>query len=927
MSYFPSPDALATNLQNVSLDAKPKKKRAARAFHTDMNPPVPVVDARVFSPSLSHNAFQANPQNAMLSSLGTSSMFQANPSTNANAMLQPQGNSFNLMLQGNSQSIDPAPGFAAGSAGSVFSTIPELGHQQSQPYEPELTLSIPDQRRAAQQEYASTTFNSFRNIVPPVAGTQFTAVDENSAAPRHARLSLYCVPATEKVREAARLPLGVVLRPFARTAHGDAPVPVVDLRDIGGPPRCNRCRTYINPMMQHTADYKFVCNVCQFASPQPQGYSAALDASGIRVDYYQRPELSRGVVDFLVPDAYNADPETPPQPLHHVFLIDVSQESVARGMPELAAEAIRATLYDMDSGACQLPEGTRVAIITFDQKIHFYNLSESLTTPAVAVMADLEDPFLPFFGGLFADARASSAIIDATLVAIENARSRYTVPEPAFGAALTCATHALAQVGGGKITALLAARATWGPGKLRLKTDQGTDTFTPESSYFKDLTATMLKSNVGVDLIVAATASVDLINPGTLVARTGGQTRLYQNLHSTRDARAFVADFQRGVLGTRGYQAQLKVRCSNGLQVKRYYVFNGDKDAGTDPMIPIVHLDQTISVLFTYDGKLDAKTDAHFQAAMLYTSARGERRVRVINMVASVSERVNDVFAFADQDTVLALLVRDNLTTIPPNTVAQLRELTNTKLVNIYAQYRALLTQSVSSSSQFIFPESLKTLAAYVLAFQKSRALRDGTNGDARIAQMLEFNFMPLATVTLRLYPQIYAVHDLAAGECARGEPFMVPQPVRASSAHIAYGGCYLAFDGDRALLWIHDQVNPLLLQDLFGPTVQAIGDIDPLMDEVPDAGTEISAQVRALVAHFAVRAGRSFQAVQVARVGIDAAEHDFRAMLVEDATHDKLMAYGEYLGHLHRAIKTKLDSETKGDQDVGFLGQRFGVH
>lgn len=33
---------------------------------------------------------------------------------------------------------------------------------------------------------------------------------------------------------------------------------------------------------------------------------------------------------------------------------------------------------------------------------------------------------------------------------------------------------------------------------------------------------------------------------------------------------------------------------------------------------------------FSYDGKLDPKLDAHFQCALLYTTASGERRVRCV---------------------------------------------------------------------------------------------------------------------------------------------------------------------------------------------------------------------------------------------------------------------------------------------------------
>lgn len=108
-----------------------------------------------------------------------------------------------------------------------------------------------------------------------------------------------------------------------------------------------------------------------------------------------------------------------------------------------------------------------------------------------------------------------------------------------------------------------------------------------------------------------------------------------------------------------GYQTLMKVRCSNGLQVASYHGNFLHHTFGADLEIGSVDADKAFGVLFSYDGKLDPKLDAHFQAALLYTSADGQRRVRCINVVAAVNEGGLDTMRFVDQDAVVSIMAKE----------------------------------------------------------------------------------------------------------------------------------------------------------------------------------------------------------------------------------------------------------------------------
>ena len=64
----------------------------------------------------------------------------------------------------------------------------------------------------------------------------------------------------------------------------------------------------------------------------PGDYFAHLDATGRRIDLDQRPELTRGSVEFVAPTEYMVRPPMPPL---YFFLIDVSLSAVRSGMIEV----------------------------------------------------------------------------------------------------------------------------------------------------------------------------------------------------------------------------------------------------------------------------------------------------------------------------------------------------------------------------------------------------------------------------------------------------------------------------------------------------------------------------------------------------------------------------------------------------------------
>ena len=140
---------------------------------------------------------------------------------------------------------------------------------------------------------------------------------------------------------------------------------------------------------------------------------------------------------------------------------------------------------------------------------------------------------------------------------------------------------------------------------------------------------------------------------------TGGEIFFYPNYTAPRDNLKLSEEIKHALTRETGYQALMKVRCSNGLQVSSYHGNFLQHSFGADLEFGVIDADKSVGVIFSYDGKLDSKLDAHFQCALLYTTASGERRVRCTNTVTSVSEGAMETMRYIDQDAVVNIIAKE----------------------------------------------------------------------------------------------------------------------------------------------------------------------------------------------------------------------------------------------------------------------------
>lgn len=823
------------------------------------------------------------------------------------------------------------PANLASSAQFATRQGPSIGVQTSAQgrIDPEEIPSVPRSRDIVASYFLKNVYPTSEHHTPPPAVTSFVAFDQGNASPKFARLTFNNIPTTAEALKSTHLPLGLLLQPLAPLQPGELEIPVLDFGETG-PPRCRRCRAYMNPFMVFSSGgNKFTCNLCTYPNEVPSEYFCATTPQGVRVDREQRPELMRGTVEYLVPKEYWSKE---PVGLNWLFLVDVCQESLNRNFLEGFCEGILAALYGVGEDASangdgehrNLPAGSKVGFMTFDKDIHFYNCNPALDQAQMMVMPDIEDPFVPLSEGLFVDPYESRPIITALLNQLPAIFSQVKNPEPALLPTLNAALAALEKTGG-KIICSLAALPTWGPGRLFLRdngklqsAENDKKLFTTEHPGWKKTAEKMVTSGVGVDFFLAAPGGgyLDIATIGHVSASTGGDTFFYPNFVSPRDTSKLSQEIVHSVRRETGFQALMKVRCSNGLQVSSYHGNFIHHTFGADLELGVIDSDKALGVLFSYDGKLDPKLDAHFQSALLYTAASGERRVRCSNVVASVSDVMKECMRYVDQDAVYNLMAKEAASKVLSTPLKDIRNAITERNIDILAGYRKNFSGS-HPPGQLVLPENLKEFTMYALGLLKSRAFKGGQEpSDRRIHDLRMIKSMGALELSLYLYPRIIPLHNLSPEDGfsnAEGH-FNMPPSIRASFAKVEEGGVYLVDNGQSCYLWLHAQTSPNLLVDLFGEGKDSLKVLDAYMSVLPVLDTHLSAQVRNIIEYLKTVRGSKALTIQLARQGLDGAEYEFARLLVEDRNNEA-QSYVDFLVHIHRHVQLELTGQRKKDE------------
>ncbi|EPZ36347.1 beta-sandwich domain of Sec23/24 [Rozella allomycis CSF55] len=804
-------------------------------------------------------------------------------------------------------------------------TVPNQGYRPpptTAPYPPPMTpnsaqnIATPNQSRPnvdpdmipscltvfeqEQRYFNGNLYYTGTGDVPPSSMIEYVSVDQGNCRPQFMRLTCGNLPSTADLALASSIPLGIIIQPLAEVGDEEMPIPVVDFGS-SGIVRCSTCQGYINCFVRFSeGGRKYKCNLCGKDNEVSNEYFSNLDHTGMRCDIESRPELRFGSVEFVAPDEFKFRKI---EETKIVFVIDSSWQSIQSGLFQGSIEAIKRSIetFPVVEGKCIY----KIGIVTFDKDITFYNVHESLLTPQMIVVSDLEDPFNPIEERFFVDPIESKDQINNLFEILPEIFKDKRNIQSCLLACLKAMKICLEKTGG-RIEVFQTTLPNHGPGDLKTRKDNKNNSsenekvlYNPIDKEYKDFAQSCASNGISIDLFISSSNFVDLGTLNVLPCLTSGSIYFYQKFNPEK----LITDLRLLLQKNFGYDGLLRVRCSNEMGISDH-LGNFSMRNSTDLEFGRIDCDRTIAVQLRHLSKIENNTNCYFQCAMVYTTNKGERRIRVHNISAKATTQFSEMFKSSDVDAIINFLARGSATQLFLSSSKFVRDHLRSKCIQIFSAYRKFMSAS-SSTSQLVLPESLKLLPIFLLSLIKSKAFRSlGESSDVRVyyARCIK-NFSPKSLMEF-IYPKLYPLHFLPeqVGEFDEKGKIILPSPVRLSYSRLDSNGIYILCNPFYLFLWVGQDVSSNLLSLVFNVT--QINQI-PLKNSLPILENNTNRQIRDVISFLQTKFN-VYLPLQIVRQRIDPWEIEFNNLLIEDKNNDAL-DYADFLVDIHRGVIQEL--------------------
>uniref|UniRef100_A0A672FX05 Protein transport protein Sec24B-like n=1 Tax=Salarias fasciatus TaxID=181472 RepID=A0A672FX05_SALFA len=706
------------------------------------------------------------------------------------------------------------------------------------------------------------------------------------------RCTLTSIPQTQALLNKARLPLGLLLHPFRDLQQ----LPVITSNTIV---RCRSCRTYINPFVSFLDQRRWKCNLCYRVNDVPDEfmYNPVTRSYG---EPHKRPEVQNSTVEFIASSDYML---RPPQPAAYLFVLDVSHNAVESGYLKYFCESL---LENLD----KLPGDTRtrVGFLTFDNTIHFYNLQEGLSQPQMLVVSDIDDVFIPCHDSLMVNLKESKELVKDLLTSLPAMFSQSRETHSALGPALQAAFKLMSPTGG-RVSVFQTQLPSLGAGALQSREDpnqrsstKGVQHLGPATDFYKKLALDCSGQQIGVDLFLLSSQYADLASLACISKYSAGSIFYYpsfHHIHNPAQLEKLQRDLERYLTRKIGFEAVMRIRCTKGLSI---HTFHGNFFVRSTDLLSLANVnpDSAFAVQMSIDDSLADSSLACFQAALLYTSSKGERRIRVHTMCLPVVNQLSDVYAGADVQAITCLLANMAIDRSISSSLSDARDALVNAVVDLVSAYKS----NVSSLQQsgLVVPAAMRLFPLYILALLKQKALRTGTSTrlDERVFAMCEFKTQPLQQLMRMVHPDLYRLDSISDQGALHLNDTVVPQPhlLHLSAERLSRDGAFLMDCGNVFYLWIGRCCNEMFIRDVLGCPNYA--SIPPNMSHIPELETLLSERVRAFLDW--LQDNRSFSStVHVVKDDASAKGTLFQH-LVEDRS-EAASSYHEFLQHIQQQM------------------------
>uniref|UniRef100_A0A8D1JV73 Protein transport protein Sec24B n=1 Tax=Sus scrofa TaxID=9823 RepID=A0A8D1JV73_PIG len=736
-----------------------------------------------------------------------------------------------------------------------------------------------------------------RNILPmtpvwaPVPNLNLDLKKLN-CSPDSFRCTLTNIPQTQALLNKAKLPLGLLLHPFRDLTQ----LPVITSNTIV---RCRSCRTYINPFVSFIDQRRWKCNLCYRVNDVPEEfmYNPLTRSYG---EPHKRPEVQNSTVEFIASSDYML---RPPQPAVYLFVLDVSHNAVEAGYLTILCQSLLENLDKLPGDS-----RTRIGFMTFDSTIHFYNLQEGLSQPQMLIVSDIDDVFLPTPDSLLVNLYESKELIKDLLNALPNMFINTRETHSALGPALQAAFKLMSPTGG-RVSVFQTQLPSLGAGLLQSREDPNQRSSTkvvqhlgPATDFYKKLALDCSGQQTAVDLFLLSSQYSDLASLACMSKYSAGCIYYYPSFHCTHNpsqAEKLQKDLKRYLTRKIGFEAVMRIRCTKGLSM---HTFHGNFFVRSTDLLSLANInpDAGFAVQLSIEESLTDTSLVCFQTALLYTSSKGERRIRVHTLCLPVVSSLADVYAGVDVQAAICLLANMAVDRSISSSLSDARDALVNAVVDSLSAYGS--TVSNLQHSGLIAPTSLKLFPLYVLALLKQKAFRTGTSTrlDDRVYAMCQIKCQPLVHLMKMIHPNLYRIDRLTDEGAIHVNDRVVPQPPlqKLSAEKLTREGAFLMDCGSVFYIWIGKGCDNNFIEDVLG--YPNFASIPQKMTHLPELDTLSSERARSFITW--LRDNRPLSPILHVVKDESPAKTEFFQHLIEDRT-EAAFSYYEFLLHVQQQI------------------------
>jgi protein transport protein SEC24 len=378
----------------------------------------------------------------------------------------------------------------------------------------------------------------------------------------------------------------------------------------------------------------------------------------------------------------------------------------------------------------------------------------------------------------------------------------------------------------------------------------------PEVTWYKDTAVEFSRQQISVDMFLFPYQYMDLAALGELPKYTAGTLHSYVSFDQQRDGQRFEEQLNKTLTQKTIFEAVMRIRCTKGMRITNF--FGNFYIRGTDLLaLPNSNTDSVFGFDLVHDDQNIASNYVTVQAALLYTSSDGERRIRVMTQAIPVTSLTSEVVASLDTDVICALLAKQALQSALKSSLDNARMRLQQTCVEIiraakggdkrtvsgYAVPPSQGQQQGSENDDQAIPENLKLLPLYTLALMKNVAFRGGTDvhPDERVQAHHILNGMSVLDSRRYIYPRMFAIHEMdedmghpleepLEGEdenlTAGRDHILLPPVVSLTVERLTSNGVYLLDNGVEMFLWVGRTADLNIVSSLFGS--HSLDEMDP---------------------------------------------------------------------------------------------------